>query len=454
MATLRTATVMFTDLVASTARAARVGPARADELRVEHFDLVRGVLAVHGGAEVKTLGDGVMAVFDSVVAAVDAAVALQQALDASNRTNPDPPQLRIGLGVGEVSREGADVFGAAVVESARICAVAEPKQILCTSLVRHLAESHSTQTFRSAGRRELKGLPDATDLEEVAWSPLMEPGVLHDFARVDEWSAERATACLDLQQESVFLVALRRRILELLAPRPGHVVVDVGCGAGHDVLHLGRVVGPEGRAIGIDKSSAMVDEATRRSLEHRPGNVEFRVGDATALPLDDDHADAARADRVFQYVADPRSAMRELVRVTRPGGLVVVADTDWGASTFDCDDLELGARIDAAWMRTRASGRVGRQLYGLFVRAGLEDVRVEPHVLADTAAVETDGFASLYRPELLRGLAAQAVETGAVSAAEAARWVAMQDLASAQGRYFRFLAMFVAVGRVPGSTGS
>jgi class 3 adenylate cyclase/SAM-dependent methyltransferase len=457
MGMIRTATVMFTDLVASTARAARLGPVRADALRLEHFELVRRVLDEHGGAEVKTLGDGIMAVFDSVAGAVDAGIALQQTLEAANRTNPDAPELRVGLSVGEVRQDGLDFFGAAVIEAARLCAEAKPRQVLCTSVVRTLAQDHCAHGFQSAGRRTLKGLPGPMAVEEVTWTPLVEPGLFADFAHLDRGGSDRAVACSDLQQGAPFFAEVRQRILGLLAPRPCQVLLDVGSGAGQDVFELARLVGPAGKVIGVDKSAEMVAEASRRAAAAEVGDVEFRVGDAERLPLDNNSVDGACSDRVFQYLADPPVAVGELMRVTRPGGWVVVADTDWGASMFDCDDLELTARIDDAWTATRASGRIGRRLFGLFVRAGFHHVQVFPHNVAVTDISDggpSPAVASMYRDQIIAGLAAQALEAGAVTAEEASRWVALQNAAVRDGRFFRFLAMFVVAGQVPDDTGS
>jgi SAM-dependent methyltransferase len=230
------------------------------------------------------------------------------------------------------------------------------------------------------------------------------------------------------------------------------VLLDVGSGAGHDVFELARLVGPAGKVIGVDRSADMVAEASRRVAEVGVSGVEFRVGDAEQLPLDDNTVDGVRSDRVFQYVADPRRAVGELMRVTRPGGLVVVADTDWGASVFDCDDLELTARIDDAWTATRPSGRIGRRLFGLFVRAGFGQVRVFPHNVAVTDISDYEGstsVASMYRDQVIPGLASQAVEAGSVTAEEASRWVALQNEAVREGHFFRFLAMFVVAGQVP-----
>jgi len=97
--------VLFTDLVDSTALASRLGATEADELRKVHFALLRGPIATHGGREVKTMGDGIMAVSSGVGAALDAAVAMQRAFDLHNRSAVGPA-LSIRVGVASGLRRG------------------------------------------------------------------------------------------------------------------------------------------------------------------------------------------------------------------------------------------------------------------------------------------------------------------------------------------------------------
>ena len=81
--------VLFTDMVGSTELLGRVGPNAAEELRDRHFAEIRGALAVHRGKEVKTLGDGMMAVFESATDALGCAVTMQRAVAAQGRRDPD-----------------------------------------------------------------------------------------------------------------------------------------------------------------------------------------------------------------------------------------------------------------------------------------------------------------------------------------------------------------------------
>ena len=85
-----TATFVFTDLVDSTATAARLGPDAAEELRQKHFRLLRSAVTASGGVEVKNLGDGVMVMFTSPSRALACAAAMQQAIEHHNRSAPDP----------------------------------------------------------------------------------------------------------------------------------------------------------------------------------------------------------------------------------------------------------------------------------------------------------------------------------------------------------------------------
>jgi class 3 adenylate cyclase len=163
--------VLMTDLVGSTAIADRVGPAAAEELRAEHFGLLRGALERTGGREVKNLGDGLMVVFASAAQALECAVAMQQALEARNRRASEPLGVRIGVSLGDTTVEDGDHFGEPVVEAARLCAAADGGQVLITDLVRQIGGARDGHDFRSLGGLELKGLSAPVETFELRWAP-------------------------------------------------------------------------------------------------------------------------------------------------------------------------------------------------------------------------------------------------------------------------------------------
>jgi class 3 adenylate cyclase/tetratricopeptide (TPR) repeat protein len=167
----QTVTLLFTDLVGSTALSSSLTREASDALRQAHFDLLRGAVRSAGGAEVKSLGDGLMVAFASPTRALACAVAMQQAIDRHNRRSDTPLEVRIGLSSGEVTEEDGDFFGDPVVEAARLCAAADGGQILITDVVRILVGRHAAHEFVALGPMDLKGLPGAVDCSEVLWEP-------------------------------------------------------------------------------------------------------------------------------------------------------------------------------------------------------------------------------------------------------------------------------------------
>jgi class 3 adenylate cyclase len=158
-------TVLFTDLVGHTEMMSRLGDDAGRDVLREHERVTREVLKLHGGTEVKTMGDGFMASFGSVTKAVECAIALQRAFA---RHEGEPLSVRVGLNAGEPIEEDGDLFGATVILASRIAAKAEGGEILVADTVRGLC---SGKGFLFAGRGEFaaKGFQDPVRISEVKW---------------------------------------------------------------------------------------------------------------------------------------------------------------------------------------------------------------------------------------------------------------------------------------------
>ncbi len=112
-----------------------------------------------------------------------------------------------------------------------------------------------------------------------------------------------------------------------IAPIPvGATVVDIGSGAGTDLLLAALHVGPNGRAIGVDMTEAMRDRARRGAAARGLTHVDVREGDATALPVETGSIDVVISNGVLNLVADKRTAIAEIQRILKPGGRVQIAD--------------------------------------------------------------------------------------------------------------------------------
>ncbi|HTH04816.1 MAG TPA: AAA family ATPase, partial [Ilumatobacteraceae bacterium] len=162
-------TILFTDLVGSTALAQQLGDTAADSLRRDHFDQLRRAITVTGGTEVKTIGDAMMVSYNSASDAIAGAVAMQQRVHGHSAGETGAMQMRVGISAGDASFEEGDWFGTPVVEASRLCAAAEGDQILVTDIVRVLAGSRAGHELRSIGEVDGKGLTSPMSACEVVW---------------------------------------------------------------------------------------------------------------------------------------------------------------------------------------------------------------------------------------------------------------------------------------------
>jgi len=163
-------TILFTDIANSTEMTSRFGDDAAMAMLAIHDRVVRDALRDNGGREVKHVGDGIMASFISAAGAVRCGCQIQGALSEHNQTRPDyPVALRIGITAGEPIERSNDLFGSTVQLASRLCAQAEPGQILVSSVIADLCIGKGL-TFTGAGEFQLKGFtqPVETHFVELA----------------------------------------------------------------------------------------------------------------------------------------------------------------------------------------------------------------------------------------------------------------------------------------------
>lgn len=241
------------------------------------------------------------------------------------------------------------------------------------------------------------------------------------------------------------MARFKRTSLELLALKPGDRALDIGCGLGVNAVTMGRLVGPTGQVHGVDYDEAMVTKARVHATADGVGAwVTHHHAGASALPWPNGFFDASRSELVFQHLLDPERAFDEVVRVTKPGGQLVVIDGDWATLSIDSEEPELERRLvqfHAAHMMNNPFS--GRHLLGMFTRRGFTDltIDVQPMIVADVAAA--------HRTMRLNQLARDALSAGVIDSSEAQRWDASLTLASASGTFFASVNMVLASGRKP-----
>lgn len=227
--------------------------------------------------------------------------------------------------------------------------------------------------------------------------------------------------------------------------QPGHKVLDVGCGPATDTISLAQRVGLSGRVIGVDYDAEMIAEAERRALEAGVSDrVTHQRADVNELPFESNSFDASRAERLFIHMLDPAKALSEIARVTKPGGWIVILESDFGTLSIDTSEIEIERRLARCFAQHMVNnGYSGRQLYRLFKQRGLTDVTV--HVCGTSI---TD-YALARQMWLMDKLESEALAAGVVTVPELDRLRKDWERADAESTFFTSLAMMLASGRKP-----
>jgi class 3 adenylate cyclase len=162
-------TVLFTDIVESTTLTQSLGDDAALAMLGVHDAIVRGALSALGGREVKHTGDGIMASFVSAAGAVRCAIQIQRELEKHARASPERPlKVRVGAAAGEPVEQHNDLFGSTVQLAARLCAHAQPEQILVSNAIPDLCIGKGL-LFEEVGEVVLKGFGSPVRAHAAAW---------------------------------------------------------------------------------------------------------------------------------------------------------------------------------------------------------------------------------------------------------------------------------------------
>jgi arsenite methyltransferase len=150
------------------------------------------------------------------------------------------------------------------------------------------------------------------------------------FHRGPRYAAEMlgydAAALADLPDEATASFAGVANPQAITAIPPGATVVDIGCGAGMDLLLAARAVGPEGRAIGVDMTESMAERARSAARALALTQLEVRIGDALDLPVASDSVDFVISNGVLNLAPDKQQAFSEVARILKPGGQFLYGD--------------------------------------------------------------------------------------------------------------------------------
>jgi SAM-dependent methyltransferase len=192
-------------------------------------------------------------------------------------------------------------------------------------------------------------------------------------------------------------------------------LLDVGCGPGTITADLAAIVDP-GRVTGVEITGEALSLARAEALNRGVHNIDFLVADVHALDVADDTFDVAHAHQVLQHLADPVQAFREMGRVTRPGGLVAVRDSDYGGFAWFPSLPELDDWLALYRIAARENGgepNAGRRLLAWAHRAGLTDVTATSSSWCFANATDRHWWGGMWADRILESdLAHQLIRNG------------------------------------------
>lgn len=207
--------------------------------------------------------------------------------------------------------------------------------------------------------------------------------------------------------------------------KPHMTVLDVGCGPGTITADLAALV-PDGHVTGVDRSPEILEQARATAAGRGLANVGFTVADVHALDFPDDTFCVVHAHQVLQHVGDPVAALREMKRVTRPGGFIAVRDSDYAAMAWHPASRGMDAWLDLYRRVARANGGqpdAGRRLRSWALRAGLTDITATSSTWTFATPDERAWWSGLWADRTLASAYAERATEGGHASAEQLRAV-------------------------------
>jgi SAM-dependent methyltransferase len=260
------------------------------------------------------------------------------------------------------------------------------------------------------------------------------------FRHADGAMRSDLTRCLDFMNGTPFFRRYKQETWDALQISGNSSILDVACGVGFDVIELARRF-PRANVYGLDPSQGFLGLARERA--QGLANARFVAGDSRCLPFSDNCFDAVRIDRSLQHISAPIEALREMVRVTRKGGRIVVAEPDWGTFFVYNGDLETGAKIARVWEKSFANPYIGREAGVLLQQCGVESIGCRAHALVVRSVEAADIIFDLGR------VTENCVAAGALTQDEAEGWCQATQATGQSGAFVACLNMLLWEGSNP-----
>lgn len=256
------------------------------------------------------------------------------------------------------------------------------------------------------------------------------PDIASAFQNADGAMQDALAHCLDFMNELPFFRNYKRQTWEALKIAPGNKILDAACGLGYDVIEMSRLF-PDSEFCGVDISDGFLAIARSRAKGVR--NAKFIRGNLKHIDFANNEFDGGRIDRSLQHIDSPIDAVRELVRVTRAGGRIVISEPDWGTFFVHNGDFETGSKMAGLWRGSFVNPYIGREAGDLLAECGVADIKCRVHPLVVTTLETADVIFDLARVK------DNCVTAGVLSVVEAHNWWRASEIASRRGTFLACL---------------
>lgn len=206
--------------------------------------------------------------------------------------------------------------------------------------------------------------------------------------------------------------------------RPGMRVLDVGCGPGTITIDVAKCVAP-GEVIGVDRVAEPFRAAREEAAKQGVSGVSFRTGDVYDLDFEDDSFDVVHAHQLLHHLTDPVAALREMRRLAKPGGIVAVRESDFGAKTWYPTNPGLDDWLRLYHQVAEGNGAepdAGRRLYSWARAAGFTEITPSASTWCFATEADRSWWGGSWADRVTRSaFAAQALERGLATSSELER---------------------------------
>ena len=225
------------------------------------------------------------------------------------------------------------------------------------------------------------------------------------------------------------IVKQRQQTLNTLALQPGEKVFDIGCGVGFLTHEMALLVGKSGQVIGLDQNKEMIIHARKR-CGGLP-QIGFHIGDACQLPAENQTLDAVSCTQVLLYVKDVPNVLAEMRRILKPGGRLVIVETDWRGVVLNSADNSLTQKIFSAWDEAVPSPNLPVHLKPLLQKQGFSNIQAEPIPI-----LNTEFSPSNFSHSMLKWISKNALTRGVINKEQRTNWLEDLEKKGRSGNFF------------------